>query len=335
VVSLHGGLPQMAANLHEAMTSPSSGKLRGIGLVNEGLGNNPVVNDFLGEMVWQTEVPAIPDWLRKHVEARYGSCPPAADEAWRLLLATVYRSPSDAGGAICTRPGWDGTASDRIGPNHYDNSQLALAWQNLLDCADQLGSIDTYRFDLAHVGRQVLANLANEFRRDAAAAYHRKDRRALTDAGAHFGQLLRDVDELLATREEFLLGQWLAAAKRWATNDQQRQLYEWNARTIITLWGPQDCTLHDYANKQWAGMLTGFYLPRWEQFFKQVDTAMAEGKPFDGEAFQNALCDWELQWTHRNDPCPATPRGNTVAVSRRLFQKYGNLLGVPAPYTKP
>jgi hypothetical protein len=34
---------------------------------------------------------------------------------------------------------------------------------------------------------------------------------------------------------------------------QEKQLYEYNARNQITLWGPRG-EIVDYANKQWAGM---------------------------------------------------------------------------------
>ena len=34
---------------------------------------------------------------------------------------------------------------------------------------------------------------------------------------------------------------------------QEKQLYEYNARNQITLWGPRG-EIIDYANKQWAGM---------------------------------------------------------------------------------
>jgi Alpha-N-acetylglucosaminidase (NAGLU). len=33
---------------------------------------------------------------------------------------------------------------------------------------------------------------------------------------------------------------------------QEKQLYEYNARNQITLWGPRG-EIVDYANKQWAG----------------------------------------------------------------------------------
>jgi len=50
--------------------------------------------------------------------------------------------------------------------------------------------------------------------------------------------LLLNVDKLLATDEHFLLGVWLENAKNISTSDQQRRLYEYNARNQITLWGP-------------------------------------------------------------------------------------------------
>ena len=50
--------------------------------------------------------------------------------------------------------------------------------------------------------------------------------------------LLLDVDKLLATDEHFLLGVWLENAKNMSTSDEERRLYEYNARNQITLWGP-------------------------------------------------------------------------------------------------
>jgi hypothetical protein len=50
---------------------------------------------------------------------------------------------------------------------------------------------------------------------------------------------------------------------------------------------------------------------------------LAEGKPLDAAANENALRDWEVEWTHRTDAYPTAPRGDAVAVSRRLWEKYG------------
>jgi len=323
VVSLHAGLPQAAANLREALTSATRGKLCGIGMVNEGLGNNPVINDFLGEMTWRTEVPELRDWVREHVQGRYGSCPPAAAAAWDLLLKTAYRSSGNSGSVLVLRPRLEGSAGCAGGGvPPYGNGQLAEAWQKLLACAEPLGGVDTYRFDLVHVARQVLANLAFQFRHDIAVAYQRKDRQAVADAGARFLQLLRDVDTLLATRQEFLFGKWLADARRWGATDEEKRLYEWNARTILTLWGPRDSGLHEYANRQWSGLLTGFYLPRWEMFLKRLDAALAEGKAFDAVAWEQAVRDWEVQWGRQTEGYADRPSGDAVALAGELWKKY-------------
>ena len=52
--------------------------------------------------------------------------------------------------------------------------------------------------------------------------------------------LMSDVETLLASDEHFLLGRWLEDAKTQATNDAEKQLYEYNARNQLTLWGPTD-----------------------------------------------------------------------------------------------
>ena len=38
---------------------------------------------------------------------------------------------------------------------------------------------------------------------------------------------------------------------------QEKQMYEYNARNQITLWGPRG-EIVDYANKQWAGMFISY-----------------------------------------------------------------------------
>ena len=50
-------------------------------------------------------------------------------------------------------------------------------------------------------------------------------------------EILTDTDRLLASDEHFLLGNWIENAKSKATNKQELDYYEWNARLQITLWG--------------------------------------------------------------------------------------------------
>jgi len=324
-VGLYGGLTQIHRNLNEAMTSPEAGKLAGLGIIMEGFGYNPVVYDFLTDMTWRTEVPDPEAWMDRFVQRRYGRRLPKAEEAWKLLAKTAYTRSGYTGTVICRRP--------RLGMNPptlpYDPAELARAWELLLECSEELDGVDMYRFDVIHLGRQVLGELAGVAYSDLADAYRSKDRQATAEAGRRLVATIRAVDRLLATRREFLLGKWLADAKRWATTKEERRLYERNARTLITLWGPRDGVLHEYAQRQWSGLIGGFYLPRWEQFLRRLDESLAEEKPLDAAAFERDVRQWEEDWTHATEPYPAEPSGDPVAVSRELWTNYNRLATEP------
>ena len=134
--------------------------------------------------------------------------------------------------------------------------------------------------------------------------------------------LFQDVDELLATDRNFLLGVWLENAKHWASSEAGRSLYEWNARNLITLWGPPDSELHEYAARQWSGMFTGFYQKRWDLFLDRLRLSMVRNQPFDAEKVDAEIRDWEEHWTHQTDCYPTDPRGDAVHVVRRTLEKY-------------
>ena len=78
---------------------------------------------------------------------------------------------------------------------------------------------------------------------------------------------------------ERLAARTIADAKRWGTTDAERRLYEWNARNLITLWG-EKCTesqnddLNLYAYKEWEGMFSSYFLPRWEAFFARLNASL-------------------------------------------------------------
>jgi len=172
----------------------------------------------------------------------------------------------------------------------------------------------------------VLSDLAVPFRAAIAAAYYADDRKRLTEAGQRFLDLLRDTDDLLATRGEFLLGRWVADARYWGRTEAEKAHYEWNARNQITLWGPADSPLNDYAAKQWAGLTTGFYLPRWQRFLQRLEASLQAGTPFDSERFEKDIRDWEATWTRGKESYPDKPSGDTISVARRLWEKYGTLV---------
>ncbi len=321
-VSLHGGLPQIAEELPSAFASEQRGKLCGTGFIMEGLGHNPVVYDLLSDLTWKPDGIKLDEWIADYAISRYGQAHPKAADAWRILIETAYRSPGQTGSVIQGRPSLSAGTSWNSGQRAYDPVRLAEACRLLLEASDALGSVDTYQYDLTHVTRQVLANHAAVLRESVAGAYRAKDRKALAEAGNRFLGLIDDVDELLATRTEFLLGDWLEQAKRWGTTEEERRHYEWNARNQVTLWGAADSTLHDYASKQWAGLTRDFYRGRWERFITTLDRCLEKGEALKMPAFDREIRTWEEQWTHGTELYAAKPVGDSLAVARRLFDKY-------------
>ncbi len=332
-VSLNGDLPQIAANLGDVLRSAEKGRLSGLGMMMEGLGTNPIVSDFVMDMAWRSEVPAVEKWARDYVSRRYGAHNPHAWAAWKQLLATAYRSAPQTGTFLAERPAFfdpmQAYRSEPVAP--YDGKALAIALDTLLEASAELGANDAYRYDLVHLTRQVLGQLGLPMVKAVEVAFAGKDRPALIAAEEKVIGLLLDLDELLGTRQEFLLGSWLEDAKRWGRTDAETSLYEWNARNLITLWGTK-CTegenddLNLYAFKQWQGMFSSYYLPRWQEFFTRLNTSFDAGTPFDRRPFAADMCRWEHEWSRRRDTFPTEPRGDSLTIVRRLIAKYRTVL---------
>lgn len=80
------------------------------------------------------------------------------------------------------------------------------------------------RYDLVDLTRQVLSKLANQVYLDAVTAFRQKNASALTLQSQKFIELIKDIDTLLASDDNFLLGTWLESAKKLATSESETRL---------------------------------------------------------------------------------------------------------------
>ncbi|HET7025624.1 MAG TPA: alpha-N-acetylglucosaminidase [Gemmatimonadales bacterium] len=331
--SVNGDLPAILRNLDSALRSPVHGQMVGLGMMMEGLGTNPIVPDLVMDQIWRDSVPDLDRRTHDYITRRYGAANSAAWYAWQRLLETAFRSGAQTGNFLAERPQFytRGTPyrSEPVAP--YDEKVLIEALDSLLSAAPALGANDNYRYDVVNLTRQVLGQLAIPLVTQVQDAYTRKDRPALAAAESRVIGPLGDLDTLVGTRKEFLLGRWVDAARQWGHTDAERRLYEWNARNIITLWGTK-CTegqnddLNLYAFKEWAGMFSSYFLPRWKAFFAGLDHSLATGVPFHRAPFARAMCTWEQGWSHADTRLPVAPKGDAVVIARRLRAEYGDLL---------
>ncbi len=138
-----------------------------------------------------------------------------------------------------------------------------------------LFSNPAYRYDLVDWTRQVLANSFIPIYQDLVAIYKASSNQtsskcAIKRQAKKLFALLTTLDAVLSTDENFRLSTWIAAAR--ATVDVPgpegeaiADFLEYEARNQVTLWGPAG-QISDYASKSWSGLVSTYYLPRWQMF---------------------------------------------------------------------
>jgi alpha-N-acetylglucosaminidase len=318
----------ISEELHKASVSPDKGKLCGIGFAPEGIESSPLIFPLLMEMAWRQIPPDIGEWVKHFAATRYGLPLQEAKEAWLIILKTVYSGPESYGpleSEICAVPSLHiKKASSNGGVKiYYDPGRMMEAWRLLLTCKEKLAASENYLFDLTDVSRQVLTDVGRSIYKNIVSAYKKKDVEYLEEQSALFLQLIFDIDELLSCNEFFLLGKWLSDAKKMALNEAERNLFEWNARRQITLWSSAEIgEFHDYANKQWSGLISSYYLPRWKLFLERLKKSLKENKEFKEEDFRAELMFFAIHWSHKKDVFPEKPRGSVIQLSEKFYHKY-------------
>jgi alpha-N-acetylglucosaminidase len=230
------------------------------------------------------------------------------------------------------------------------------AWNSLLAAAPAVKSANaatpasqkfgdypkTFTYDLVDIGREVLAQLTIPVALNFSAAIESGTLHAgrVNRTGALYGDLLRDLDKLLATDTAFMLGPWLASARKLggdATdctdtvvgNLKCDDFMEWNARCQVTTWQPTKKegplgSPADYARKHWSGLVSDYYAARVDLHTKQALANAAEGKPFNKGAMQPKLVKLAYEWqTAFGSSYPVEPESDPVTVSAVLTAKWG------------
>lgn len=123
-----------------------------------------------------------------------------------------------------------------------------------------------------------------------------------------------------------MLGRWLNDARSWGTTLEEKNLYEKNARNLITLWGDKNSTLREYSCRQWSGLLNGFYKKRWEQFFVYAIRQMKIHQPVDEKVFDDKIKDWEWNWVNSHETYKDEPNGNAILVAKKIYKKYRQVI---------
>jgi alpha-N-acetylglucosaminidase len=298
----------------KALERPDRGQLIGIGTTPEGLEQNPMNYEVICDQMWQPTPIRLKTWIVDYCRERYSSCPKEIGEAWDLMLGTVYNVNFARLPAYGMRP----ALGMRPNSGPYDQTKVRKAIELFLSAADKLGSNGLYRRDLVDLVKQYISDGLAYHPQRVLDAYLDKDRTALAKASSEYLDGVRDIDRLIATRREYRLSNWINAARAWGKTDAEKRLYEQNARMQLTVWGGPD--LHDYAYKDWTGLITDFHIPRARLFLDKLASSDPD-KPFDPK-WKEIIADWELGWCKSTTPIKELAGGDSVAIARKLFANY-------------
>ncbi|XP_027340103.1 alpha-N-acetylglucosaminidase isoform X2 [Abrus precatorius] len=358
-IEMYGTLDAISSGPVDARVSENS-TMVGVGMCMEGIEQNPIVYELMSEMAFRDEKVKVLEWIKSYSHRRYGKVIHQVEAAWEILYRTIYNCTDGIADHnhdfIVMFPDWDPSTNFETGvSNHqrkiysfpsgyrrylfqetvshmpqahlwYPSEDVIKALQLFQAGGKNLVGSLTYRYDLVDLTRQVLSKLANQEYIKAVTSFQEKNIEPLQFHSNKFLQLIKDIDVLLASDDNFLLGTWLEGAKKLAVNPSEIKQYEWNARTQVTMWFDTNETaqskLHDYANKFWSGLLKSYYLPRALTYFSHLSESLRQNEKFKLIEWRKQWISQSNKWQEGNELYPGKAKGDALDISQALYEKY-------------
>lgn len=318
-------IKEVAVRLPKAEQDSTHGKMWGIGSTLEGFGVNQFMFDWLFEYAWDQTNQNLNQWIPKFVLSRTNNkVDKIAEQAYSELINLVYNdqvSGIATGSLVQARPFLTGVRGYQR-PNKYDYKKLTEILGLMLTVSDETVKNPLYQKDLVIVTKQILDNMIIPLRKKINQAYVDKDSIEMNKQITLFINILSDLDRLLATQPEFLLGKWLSDARQFGDDSKSKAYYEKNARVLITTWGNEGNEIIDYASRDLSGLISSYYKVRWELFFKTLNKNLQENIPLDLAQSDRDMAAFEWAWTNQNIEYINTPQGDPVKIVQEIYAKY-------------
>lgn len=302
----------------------------GVGSTLEGINANPMIYETVLETPWlNRQERNVKQIIEKYADRRAGRVDQAVRKAWQTMTEKVF---VDSAVGI-----WTHSTIYQVCPlldikqKHwttdpaipYKNEDLLTSILQLLQAGKDSKEASSYQFDLVNFTRQLLGNYGMVLYQEMISAYNKKEISHFKDTSRKFIELGEDIDRLLATRQEFLLGRWLADAAQNGRTNTEKAYYKRNAREIITTWHKGGGELTDYSNRQWNGLMRTYYLQRWKEFIARLDKSLENDTTFNQSEFNIWCGRFEQDWVdHTDEEFRATPKAGAITTASALVMKY-------------
>lgn len=302
---INGKLQRFADEVHRASNGEYASYMKGVGILPEGINNNPVTYELLLELVWHKDRVDVDQWVESYITARYGRITDDIRTAWKMMLKSIYSSEvgyqeGPPENILCARPALELKSVSSWGrlAKKYDTELYRKAALLFARAMPQFSDVRTYRIDLIHFLRQVIANDADSVFNAIMTAYQEKDTQKYEKQVSRFLDMIDTENELLAQDPFFRLSTWQQQAKDAGNTAAEKKNNFHNLMMLITYWGehiPTEDNLHDYAYKEWAGMMNTYYKDRWMVYF-DYQRALLRGETAQAPDYFH----WEREWVEKN-----------------------------------
>ena len=328
---LYGNLDNIFDQQAEARTMEQGRFMLGVGALMEAIENNPIVYNALFESAWMNTKPDMQQWVRQYIRSRYGTQNEHAEKAWEVLREKVYSATRFQDGAtdniMGARPKLKitGVWSYGIAEPYFSLDDISPAWDYMMLASNELGENDAFQLDLVEITRQILANYAWELYPSVIDAHKEGNSELFESLSAQFLELFDDMEMLLSSRQETMIGHWIDMARSWGETETQKNYMERWAKTMITVYGERPLSetvgLYDYAYREWAGIMTDLYKARFELFFNELKKMNDKNIEPEIDWF-----DFDYAWTVSLHNYPSTPQFCPIEIIKTIYIKYRNII---------
>lgn len=278
----------------------------GVGVMPEGVECDEILFDIIAEISINQQLKPMQAFLREYITARYGTCTPVLEKAYKLLIEKVYtqdivRYPHESG--LMAYPHLEVNRVCRYAGASLveDNSHLVDIAKALLSVWEECKDRESYRTDIVAVCRQLIANESWKYIYAFNQAYKDGDKQTFEKNATAFLKLFPLQEAIVDCDKQLNLQGYLdKAICRGNTNEKKRALRE-NAKRLITLWGldADSIFVHDYAPREYGDMLRDFYKPRWERYLSRARVSLETGEPmaeYNRYIYENAFIKDEKEY---------------------------------------
>ena len=295
---LYGKLQRFLDEVFRAKESVYGANLKGVGIIPEGIFNNPVAYDLMLDIAWYNEKPVLDQWLTEYTKYRYGKENQDVIQAWKEFAHTIYSSPDvyqegPSESIYCARPSLNVNPVSSWGTRkrNYDQGRFKEAVKIFVKADADFKDSETYQTDKTDFLRQVWANKGDIVYDELIKAINAKKASDIQKSGSHFLEMISTQDMLLGNNVHFTLSRWLKEAERFGKKLPDAQNVMFNAKSQLTYWGPDNnpkTDLRDYAHKEWNGLLGSLYYNRWKVFIEKAQAGVIT----DPAIFYNMEVEW-------------------------------------------